>query len=278
MKFSKHVDDINTIVRRKLSVLKAISGVDCGRAKEDLIYLFKQYIRPHFSYASNAWRPNASKTSLKKLQTTQNMALRAATGLTKMTSIDTIHREAKVLKVEQHLDMIGAQAATKYANPLHPLHKLLDAPKPPRLMKQTPAHFYNKFIPQDDTLTVPQKLKRIHTNITRDSIAALERSKLTDSVPPDINEEEKSLPRKLRIDLARLRSGWHPRLENYLHRINKLRTPECRRCHRGTGDVHHFLLQCPSLVAHRRTANIRSVYDLWTNPVAVGDYVQLANL
>ena len=195
------------------------------------MYLYRQYIRPHFSYASNAWRPNISQTSIRKMQVTQNMALRAITGLTKMTSIDTLHRETKILKIEQHLDMIGAQAAAKYENPQHPLHKFLTAPKPPRNMKETPASFYKKFIPREN-LTVQQKVKKIHTDVVRDSLAALERSKLTDTVPPDINPEEIGMPRKLRVDLARLRSGWHPKLENYIHRIGRLRTPQCRRSYR----------------------------------------------
>ena len=84
------------------------------------------------------------------------MALRAATVLTRISNIDALHREAKLLKVEQHPDMIRSQTAPKYANPLHPLRKFVDAPNPLRLMKQTSVHNYNEFIPQCDTLTVPQ--------------------------------------------------------------------------------------------------------------------------
>ena len=156
MKFTRHVEAIDSIARKKLNTLKALSSVEGGQPKEDLIYLYKQYIRPHFNYASNAWRPNVSKTSLNKMQTTQNMCLRAATGLTKMTDIDTLHREAKVLKIEEHLNMVGAQAATKYENPSHPLHSLTRVPNPPRKMKETPAKFYAKFIPKEK-LTIPEK-------------------------------------------------------------------------------------------------------------------------
>ena len=69
--------------------------------------------------------------------------------------------------------MTGAQAASKYDNPQHPLHKFLKTPKPPRNMKETPASFYKKFIPQKN-LTEQQKVKKIHADIVRDSLTALE--------------------------------------------------------------------------------------------------------
>ena len=40
-------------------------------------------------------------------------------------------------------------------------------------MKETPASFYKKFIPQEN-LTVQQKVEKIHTDVMRDSLAALE--------------------------------------------------------------------------------------------------------
>ena len=277
MKFTRHVDDINSKARTKLNVLKAVSSVDSGQSKEDLLYLYRQFIRPHFSYASNAWRPNISKTSMAKMQATQNMCLRAASGLTKLTSIDTLHRETKMLKVEEHLNMIGAQAAAKYESPAHPLHCFLEAPRPPRKMKETPAHYYNKFIPKDD-MTIAQRVKLIHTNLVRDSLASLERSKLTNSVPPDINDEELGLPRNVRVDLARLRSGNHPRLEDYLHRIGTLKSPRCRRCHAATGTVEHFLLRCPTLSRLRLHHSITTVLILWTNPLKAANYILEAGL
>ena len=121
-------------------------------------------------------------------------------------------------------------------------------------------------------------MKKIHTDVVRDSLAALEKFKLTDTVPVDINPEEIGISRKLRVDLARLRSGWHPKLENYLHRIGRLRTPQCRRCHTGTGDVQHFLLHCPILTTYRQANNIQSLEDLWTKPVEAGRYIHEADL
>ena len=121
-------------------------------------------------------------------------------------------------------------------------------------------------------------MKKIHTNIVGEAKKALGVSKLTKKIPPDICGEEEELPRKYRVDLARLRSGWHPKLENYLHRVGKLRTPQCRRCQRGTGDVKHFLLQCPRLSTVRRDNPITNLDDPWMTPLAAAKFIREAGL
>ena len=55
------------------------------------------------------WFPNISQTSIIKVQIVQNSALRIATGCVRMTAIDHLHTEAKVLKVVEHLSVLCAQ-------------------------------------------------------------------------------------------------------------------------------------------------------------------------
>ena len=50
--------------------------------------------------------PNTSRSVIQKLQTSQNSALRIATGSVKMTSIDHFQEETKMFPVEDHLSLI----------------------------------------------------------------------------------------------------------------------------------------------------------------------------
>ena len=61
------------------------------------------------SYAAPVWSTNASDTSLGKIQRTQNEALRVITASHKMSSIDHLHSETKMLPVEDHLNLLSAQ-------------------------------------------------------------------------------------------------------------------------------------------------------------------------
>ena len=49
--------------------------------------------------------PNLHDTNYRKIQYTQNEALRIATGCHKMSSIDHIHTEAEMLKVKEHSEL-----------------------------------------------------------------------------------------------------------------------------------------------------------------------------
>ena len=51
----------------------------------------------------------ASETNIGKIQRAHNEALRIITGSYKMSSIDYIHRETKMLQVEDHLNFLSAQ-------------------------------------------------------------------------------------------------------------------------------------------------------------------------
>ena len=139
---------------------------------------------------------------------------------------------------------------------------------PPCQMHYRPDRFDLKFIMTGD-MTISRRVKLIHINIVRYSLAALERSKLTDSASPDINDEELGFPRKTRVNLARLRSSWHPRLEDHIHRIGTLRSPKCCRCHTSVGDVKHFPLYCPTLTKLSRKHSNTTLLDLSTNPLKV---------
>ena len=51
--------------------------------------------------------PNLHDTNYRKIQYTQNEALRIATGCHKMSRIDHLHTEAEMLKVREHSELLS---------------------------------------------------------------------------------------------------------------------------------------------------------------------------
>ena len=73
-------------------------------------------IRSLFMYVAPIWFPNTSPSLIQKLQTIQNSALRIATGCVKMSFIDHLHEETKMLSGHDHLSLITSQ----YLKPNNP--------------------------------------------------------------------------------------------------------------------------------------------------------------
>ena len=65
-----------------------------------------------------------------------------------------------------------------------------------------------------------QKLKHLHTKSVKMIIT---NNKILNTVPPEINNSEKTLPRKTRSTLAQLRSGYSKYLNSYTELTLKLR-------------------------------------------------------
>ena len=57
--------------------------------------------------------------------------------------------------------------------------------------------------------------------------------------------------RKDDVLLARLRSGHHPSLKQYLNQLDPLQDPICPNCHLEEHDLHHRLCECPVLITMR---------------------------
>ena len=89
--------------------LKALAGTNWGQQKETLLLTYKTLGRSIANYAAPVWSTDASDTSMEKIQRTQNEALRIITGSHKMSSIDHLHSETKMLLVKDHLNRISAQ-------------------------------------------------------------------------------------------------------------------------------------------------------------------------
>ena len=58
--------------------------------------------------------------------------------------------------------------------------------------------------------------------------------------------------RKDDVLIARLRSGHHPSLKQYLHRLDPSQDPTCPNCRQEEQDLVHWLRDCPALLSVRQ--------------------------
>ena len=67
------------------NILKALAGTSWGQQKKTLLMTYKAVGRSIINYAAPVWSPNLHDTNYRKIQYTQNEALRIATGCHKMS-------------------------------------------------------------------------------------------------------------------------------------------------------------------------------------------------
>ena len=88
--------------------------------------------------------------------------------------------------------------------------------------------------------------------------------------PPDISPLESLLPRSVRTTLVQLRSGHCRLLNSYKARITSSISDVCPECGVAPHSVEH-LFNCQSHPTQL------TVQDLWDNPAAVADFLNLDN-
>ena len=270
--FHKHVEAIQKKAKPKLSLLKALTGTTWGQQKETLIATYKALIDSLFSYAAPIWFPNSSITSINKLQTIQNSALRIATGSPMMASRDHLHMEAEVLTVREHLEMLCCQFLATCLQPSHPSHPVVIADPGPRYKKRTLLRYYRAHVENhtgvDGTIAdVDAARAEIHTAAVVNSIEARGDNRVLDTPPPPIDPEEEQLPRKTRRTLSQLRSGFCPCLEDYRHRVGLSESGICPCCRREEHTVQH-VFECPDHPTELRPL------DLWLHPNRAAEFLR----
>ena len=119
------------------NILKALADTSWGQQKETLLMTYKAVGRSIINYAAPVWSPNLHDTNHRKIQYTQNEALRIATGCHKMSSIDHLHTEAEMLKVKEHSELLSAQYLARCLEPGNVCHPITTRATPERQMKET---------------------------------------------------------------------------------------------------------------------------------------------
>ena len=137
LSFNKHSQYVAERVSGRNNIFKALEGTSWGQQKETLLMTYKAVGRSIINYAAPVWSPNLHDTNYRKIQYTQNEALRIATGCHKMSGIDHLHTEAEMLKVREHSELLSAQYLARCLEPGNVCHPITTRAIPERQMKET---------------------------------------------------------------------------------------------------------------------------------------------
>ena len=137
LSFNKHSQYVTERISGRNNILKALAGTSWGQQKETLLMTYNSVGRSIINYAAPVWSPNLHDTSYRKIQYTQNEALRIATGCHKMSSIDHLYTEAEMLKVKEHSELLSAQYLARCLEPGNVCHPITTRAIPERQMKET---------------------------------------------------------------------------------------------------------------------------------------------
>ena len=154
--FNAHCVQVVNRVSKRNNVLKALSGTNWEKQKETLLLTYKALGISITNYAAPVWSTNTSDTSLEKIQRTQNEALRTIAGFHKMSSIDHLHSETKMLLVKDHLILLSAQYLVHCLSTRNVCHHITTMDHPPREMKET------LFTRHNQTVTISDILRMFH--------------------------------------------------------------------------------------------------------------------
>lgn len=270
--FKHHAQAVKTKLQSRNNVLKALAGSTWGKDKEVITTTYKAIGRSVLNYAAPIWTPNLSETNWNHLQTAQNNALRIATGCTRMTQVEHLHDETNILPVKEHCQLLSKQFLLRTQLENHPNKRNL-INNPPRLMKNTLASEFGREIEQlipEGGLTselYKQINKKIHTDSVARSLSNRRPNKVLLRHPPKICKTEETLPRKTRVRLAQLRSGYSPMLNSYMNKIDPTTPNSCPDCNNSPHDTVH-LFTCP-------VKNQQPVDTLWTDPVSAARHLGL---
>ena len=141
--FGAHAVEMAKAGKARLQTLRLLAGTSWGCSKETLTTAYKQYIEPLLTYAAPVWAPNASSSSILRLQRVQSAALRVISGCHSATRSEHLHQETKILPVAAKLDLLCSQFLASALRPGHPSHDLVISDPGPRRMKMTLGSRYS---------------------------------------------------------------------------------------------------------------------------------------
>ena len=185
-----------------------------------------------------------------------------STSCHKMSSVDHLHVESKMLKVSEHSELLSAQYLARCLEPGNVCHSIATSETPKRQMKETLfIRHRNTVEPMMLADNGKATLQAIHTDAVNKAVKDQKNYIVLNDLPHPINNSEKDLTMKERATLALLRSGYCKLLGSYKSRMKKVASLNVwADCGQTPHDVRH-LLACP---AHP-TALLPS--DLWNKPM-----------
>ena len=194
----KHSGYVTERGSRGNNILKALAGTSWGQQKEPLLMTYKAVGRSIINYAAPVWSRNLGDTNYRNIKYTQ---LRIATGCHKMSSVDHLHVEAKMLKVRKHSELLSAQYLARGLEPGNVCHSITTRETPKRRMKETLfTRHRNTVEPMMLADNRKATLQAIHTDaVNNNAVKDQKKNIVLDDLPHPINEY---LTRKERATLA----------------------------------------------------------------------------
>ena len=96
LRFKSHIDNVVTKGKKRVNVLKCMSGKDWGNSLETQRTLYIQYVRSALEFSSPSYAGWVSDSVLQRMQRVQNEALRSVGCLAKTCPVDLLHLETGV--------------------------------------------------------------------------------------------------------------------------------------------------------------------------------------
>ena len=184
-----------------------------------------------------------------------------------MSSIDHLHAETSCMPVKEHRKMLSKQflLATMWSN--NPNNIMRETLRTKHHQQVNPLTLNGTVV---DDLQYKEGLRTIHTSSVAAVINAQQNNKVLQQPVPNISKTEASLPRKNRVTLAQLRSGYSPYLNSYLNRTNPTTysTDSCPGCEQSPHTTQHLF----SCLANPTTLSTRT---LWEDPPAEANFLGL---
>ena len=154
---------------------------------------YKAVGRPIINYATPVWSTNLRDTNYRNIQYTQNEALRIATGCHKMSSVDHLHVEAKMMKVRDHSDLLSTQYLARCLEPGNVCHYITTRETYKRRIKETLfTRHRNTVEPMMLADNRKATLQTIHTDEVNKAVKDQKKNIVLDNAPHPINDSEKT--------------------------------------------------------------------------------------
>ena len=147
--FHRHCNYVSDRIDKRNNMMNALAGSSWGQDQETLLLSYSALGKSIANYAAPVWCTNASDSSSKQIQTAQNVALRTATGVHNMASIDHLHQESLTLRVKDHLDMLSEQYNVNCLEEDHVSHGIaIKEPSPRPMMETLHSRHYSTVLPR----------------------------------------------------------------------------------------------------------------------------------
>ena len=188
--------------------------------------IYKAVGRSIINYDAPVWSTNQCDTNYRNIQYTQNEALRIATGCHKMSSVNHIHVEAKILKVREHSELLSAQYLARCLEPGNACHSITTRETPKRRTKETLFTRHCNTVEPMMLVNRNATLQAIHSDAVNKAVNDQKKNSVRWSSTPNqllrkkTNQEGTCHPRTIKIRYCKL-------LGSYKSRIKKDASLDC---------------------------------------------------